>query len=77
MDRQDVLLKLAERHFLEGEALVTRMAALVSRQASMGLDTAEAEAYLEQLLVLVKDMHERLIQQQESYRSRRLGPHDR
>jgi hypothetical protein len=77
VDSQDELLKLAERHVLEGEARVTRMAAVVSRRAAMGLDTAEAEAYLGQLLVLLKDMHERLIQQQESYRSRRLGLQER
>lgn len=73
MDDQDKLLKQAERHVLEGEARITRLAVLVSWRSSNGYDIAEVEATIARLQVMLESMYENLKLQQERYRSRHLG----
>ena len=74
MDAQDLRLKLAERYVLDGEARVTRLVAHVSWLTSNGHDTAETEASITQLQVMLENLYENLKLQQERYRSRHLGP---
>ena len=74
MDAEDRMLKQAERYVLEGEARITRLVARASWLTSNGYDTAEAEATIARLQVMLESMYENLKLQQEHYRSRHLGP---
>lgn len=73
MDTEDRLLKLAERYVLAGEARLTRLVAITARLSSNGCDTAEVEATIAELQVMLESGYENLKFQQECYRSQHLG----
>lgn len=76
MSTQDNLLKLAERHVLEGEARITRLVVLAARLSSSGHDIAGIETSIAELQLMLESMYEHLKIQQERYRNRHLGLSD-